>query len=100
MTSGQEGIVITKIQIYTEILQNFGASETKFRHTYYTIIVIVLQCSAVFHFHYIPWFGIGTLAIRIISTRLVEEKGVLLEADKLDCPISCLLSARIYTLNT
>ena len=30
MTSGQEGIVITKIQIYTELLQKFGVSETKF----------------------------------------------------------------------
>ena len=30
MTSGQEGIVITKIQIYTELLQKFGVLETKF----------------------------------------------------------------------
>ena len=30
MTSGQERIVITKIQIYTVLLQKFGVSETKF----------------------------------------------------------------------
>ena len=30
MTSGQEGIVITKIQIYTVLPQKFGVSETKF----------------------------------------------------------------------
>ena len=30
MTAGQEGIVITKIQIYTANLQKFGVSETKF----------------------------------------------------------------------
>ena len=30
MTSGQEGIVITKIQIYTVNLQKFGVSETNF----------------------------------------------------------------------
>ena len=30
MTSGQEGIVITKIQIYTVLPQKFGVSETQF----------------------------------------------------------------------
>ena len=30
MTSGQEGIVITKIQIYTVLLHKFHESETKF----------------------------------------------------------------------
>ena len=30
MTSGQEGIVISKIQIYTVLPQKFGVSETKF----------------------------------------------------------------------